>query len=131
MQQSYESYVARESLQHVVWPQLAPVPAFAFGPLAAPAQLRMHVGMVCGLPSAEEALLPSSVSGSTQKPHARESCCDRCCDRCCGRYMCDACCGMHRATCDTGCVRLSMCLASLGEACGPVCAGLCQGLCHP
>ena len=46
MQQSYqshESYVARESLLRVVWPPLAPVPAFAFGPLAAPAQLRMHV----------------------------------------------------------------------------------------
>ena len=54
MQQSYqshESYVARESLPRVVWPPLAPVPAFVFGPLAAPAQLRMHVPM----PSAEEA----------------------------------------------------------------------------
>jgi hypothetical protein len=124
----YESYVSRQAtLSRVGWPQLEPVPAFVFGPLAAPAQLRMHVPM----PSAEEAMLPSSVSGSTQKQHARESCCDRWCDLCCGRYMCDACCGMDRATGDTGCVRLSLCLASSGEACGAVCAWLCQGLCHP
>ncbi len=112
-----QSYVA----SHVAWPQLAPVPAFAFGPLAAPAQLRMHV------PMAEEALLP----GSARRPHAREGCCQGCCDRCCNRYGCDACCGVDRATGDTGCVRLSLCLASSGEACGAACAALCQGLVHP
>jgi hypothetical protein len=114
--QRNESYVS----SHVVWPQLVPVPAFAFG--AAPAQLRMHVHMQ----GAEEALLP----GSARKPHAREGCCQSCCDLLCGRYMCYTCCGMDRATGDTGCVRLSLCLASSGEACGAACATLCQGLCH-
>jgi hypothetical protein len=119
MQQSYVSSHA--------WQPLAPVPAFAFGPLGAPAQLLMHVHMA----GAEEALLPGSVSASTHRPHAREGCCQGCCDRCCNRYACDACCRMDRATGDTGCLRLSLCLASSGEACGAVCAGLCQGLVHP
>jgi hypothetical protein len=131
--QRHESYVASHVASHVpshvAWPQLTPVPAFAFGPLTAPAQLRMHV------PMAEEALLPGSVSGSVsgsaRKPHAREGCCQSCCDRCCNRYACDACFGVDRATGDTGCERLSLCLASSGEACGAACAALCQGLVHP
>jgi hypothetical protein len=119
--QRNEGYVASHVASHVAWPQLAPVPAFAFG--AAPAQLRMHVHM----PGAEEALLPGSVSGSARKPFAREGCCDHCCNR----YDCDACCGVDRATGDTGCVRLSLCLASSGEARGAACAAMCQGLLHP
>jgi hypothetical protein len=74
MQQSYvSSHVASEA----AWPQLAPAPTFAFGPLGAPAQLLMHVHMA----GAEEALLPGSVSGSARRPHAREGCCQACCDR--------------------------------------------------
>jgi hypothetical protein len=115
MQQSYVSSHA--------WQPLAPVPAFAFGPLAAPAQLLMHVHMA----GAEEALLPGSGSGSVSaSTHRRQDCCDRCCNA----YMCDCCCAMDRATGDTGCARLSLCLASSGEACGAACAALCQGLCH-
>ncbi len=132
MQQSYvSSHVASGRGGQAAWPQLAPVPAFAFGPLAAPAQLLMHVHMA----GAEEALLPGagsgSVSASTHRRHAREGCCQGCCDRCCNAYMCDCCCGVDRATGDTGCARLSLCLASSGESCGAVCAGLCQGLVHP
>jgi hypothetical protein len=122
-----QSYVSSHVASQAAWQPLAPVPAFAFGPLGAPAQLLMHVHMA----GAEEALLPGSVSGSVsgsaRRPHAREGCCDRCCNR----YACDACCGMDRASGDTGCVRLSLCLASSGEACGEACAALCQGLVRP